>query len=156
MTSNNFLCTLHTHVLWSHLYNCIHIHHLICCMFQFDCPSNYYSHCILYILKVVTNVRYHMSLVAHWFGRVKYWIFVIFRQAQLKNFKTNIRHYAKLQNFQQNGLVCPDSLKLTTFFYLFYTWYRSIFVKTCDGLEGARLKAWHNKAFLSARSSLLV
>ena len=99
MTSNNFLCTLHTYFLWSQLCNCIHIHHFLCCMFQFDYPSNYYSHCIFYILKVVTNVRY-MSLLAYRFWCVKYRIFVIFRQAQLE--KNQNKYSTRPNRFMPN------------------------------------------------------
>ena len=92
---------------------------------------NYYSHCIFYILKVVTSVRY-MSLVVHWFGCVKYWIFVIFRQAQLKKIKTNIQHVqidelprtlckiAKIFSTAKNGPV-PRQFKTHELFKVSYT-----------------------------------
>ena len=41
-----------------------------------------------------TNQLWLMSLVAHWFGRIEFWIFVVvfYRQAQLKKIKTNIQN----------------------------------------------------------------
>ena len=41
-----------------------------------------------------TNQLWLMSLVAHWFGCIEFWIFVVvfYRQAQLKKIKTNIQN----------------------------------------------------------------